>query len=148
MFDLAAINAWMTARHHPNPNPGTFALTAEPKPRNAQEVFGERRASLGDAIRSAISVTSTDAGAGGQRQRCALPGSRTWFRHRRGLPPLQTSHSSYPPGSIGDGYERALKLRADARHERPRASPGPESSIVATTGRAPGSTLSRSSGTA
>src|SRR5215475_10932001 len=71
-----------------------------------------------------------------------------WFRHRRGLPPLQTSHSSYPPGSIGDGYERALKLRADARHERPRASPGPESSIVATTGRAPGSTLSRSSGTA
>jgi hypothetical protein len=45
MFDLAAIDQWMTARH--NPNPGPYVLTAESKPRNAQEVFGERRASRG-----------------------------------------------------------------------------------------------------
>jgi hypothetical protein len=45
MFDLAAINQWMTARH--TPKPGSCPLTAEPKLRNAQEVFGERRASLG-----------------------------------------------------------------------------------------------------
>jgi hypothetical protein len=42
MFDLAAIDEWMTARHTPKPGPWT--LTAEPKPRNAQEVFGDRRA--------------------------------------------------------------------------------------------------------
>jgi hypothetical protein len=38
-----------------------------------------------------------------------------WDRLRQGLPPVERSHSSYPPGSIGDGYERAMKLRADAR---------------------------------
>ena len=38
MFDLAAIDQWMTARH------GPVALTAESKLRNAQEVLGERRA--------------------------------------------------------------------------------------------------------
>ena len=38
-----------------------------------------------------------------------------WDRLRQGLPPVETSHLSYPPGSIGDGYERAMKLRADAR---------------------------------
>ena len=42
MFDLAAIDQWMTARHH---NPA--ALTAESKLRNAQEVLGERRARHG-----------------------------------------------------------------------------------------------------
>jgi hypothetical protein len=45
MFDLAAIDQWMTARH--TPKPGPCPLTAEPKLRNAQEVFGEHRASLG-----------------------------------------------------------------------------------------------------
>jgi hypothetical protein len=45
MFDLAAIEEWMTGRHSPNPRPS--ALTAEPKPRNAQEVFGDRRARHG-----------------------------------------------------------------------------------------------------
>jgi hypothetical protein len=38
MFDLAAIDEWMTARH------GRVALTTESKLRNAQEVFGDRRA--------------------------------------------------------------------------------------------------------
>jgi hypothetical protein len=45
MFDLAAIDQWMTARH--DPNPGTYALTAESKLRNAQEVFGDSRARHG-----------------------------------------------------------------------------------------------------
>ena len=40
MFDLAAIDDWMTARH----NHEASALTAEPKLRNAQEVLGGRRA--------------------------------------------------------------------------------------------------------
>jgi len=38
-----------------------------------------------------------------------------WDRRRQGLPPLEASYSTYPPGSIGNGYERAMKLRADAR---------------------------------
>lgn len=41
MFDLAAIDQWMTDRH--NPNPGPCALTVESKLRNAQEVLGDRR---------------------------------------------------------------------------------------------------------
>jgi hypothetical protein len=45
MFDLAAIDQWMTARH--NPNPGSYALTAESKLRNAQEAFSDRRGRLG-----------------------------------------------------------------------------------------------------
>jgi hypothetical protein len=45
MFDLAAIDDWMTARH--NPNPGRCALTAELKPRDASEVFNKRRACHG-----------------------------------------------------------------------------------------------------
>jgi hypothetical protein len=50
MFDLAAIDQWMTSRH--DQKPGRCALTAEPKPRNAQEVLGDRRAWLGrDKIR-------------------------------------------------------------------------------------------------
>jgi hypothetical protein len=40
MFDLAAIDHWMTARH--DPHPGPYALTAESKLRNAQEVSGDR----------------------------------------------------------------------------------------------------------
>src|SRR5687768_1217557 len=42
-YDLRAVDAWMDARS------GLDAtdLTAQSKPRNAQEVFGERRASLG-----------------------------------------------------------------------------------------------------
>src|SRR5262249_51970388 len=39
MFDLAAIDEWMTARHGAA---GAY-LTAQPKIRNAQEVFGDRR---------------------------------------------------------------------------------------------------------
>jgi hypothetical protein len=39
MYDLDAIDQWMTARHGPQ----TCALTAAPQPRNAQEVFSERR---------------------------------------------------------------------------------------------------------
>src|SRR5262249_34826181 len=41
MFDLAAIDQWMTARH--NPSPGPYALTVESKLRNAQEAFSDRR---------------------------------------------------------------------------------------------------------
>jgi len=39
MFDLTAIDEWMTARH----NSAAIGLTTGPKPRNAQEVFGDRR---------------------------------------------------------------------------------------------------------
>jgi hypothetical protein len=39
MFDLTAIDEWMTARHSAR----ACALTAEPKPRDAKEVFGDRR---------------------------------------------------------------------------------------------------------
>ena len=39
MFDLTAIDDWMTARHYA----AAITLTTEPKPRNAQEVFCERR---------------------------------------------------------------------------------------------------------
>jgi hypothetical protein len=39
MYDLAAIDQWITGRHTPGPRP----LTAEPMLRNAQEVFGDRR---------------------------------------------------------------------------------------------------------
>ena len=39
MYDLAAIDEWMTARHGPQP----CALTAELKPRDAVEVFTRRR---------------------------------------------------------------------------------------------------------
>jgi len=39
MYDLAAIDEWMTARHGPQPR----ALTAELKPRDAAEVFTQRR---------------------------------------------------------------------------------------------------------
>jgi hypothetical protein len=39
MFDLAAIDEWMTARH----NAAAFGLTAVPTLRNAQEVFVDRR---------------------------------------------------------------------------------------------------------
>src|SRR5262245_19587124 len=38
MFDLTAIDEWMTARH----NAGTIGLTVELRPRNAMEVFGNR----------------------------------------------------------------------------------------------------------
>lgn len=39
MFDLTAIDEWMTARHNAAPT----GLTAALKPRNALEVFGDRR---------------------------------------------------------------------------------------------------------
>src|SRR5262245_52387070 len=42
MFDLEAIDQWMSARHCQAPG-----LTAEAKPRNAQEVFNERLATRG-----------------------------------------------------------------------------------------------------
>jgi hypothetical protein len=45
MFDLTAIDEWMSARH--NPSPGLCALTAELKPRDASEVFNKRRACHG-----------------------------------------------------------------------------------------------------
>jgi hypothetical protein len=38
MFDLVAIDEWMTARHA-----AATGLTAQPKARNAAEVFSERR---------------------------------------------------------------------------------------------------------
>jgi hypothetical protein len=44
MFDLTAMDEWMTARHS---NTATCALTVEAKPRNAAEVFDERRARHG-----------------------------------------------------------------------------------------------------
>jgi hypothetical protein len=37
-----------------------------------------------------------------------------WDRHRRGLPPL-APRRGYPSGSIGEGYERALRLREAER---------------------------------
>jgi len=40
MFDLAAIDQWMTARHYTAAS--TTGLTAESKLRNAQEIFGDR----------------------------------------------------------------------------------------------------------
>jgi hypothetical protein len=40
MFDLTAMDEWMTARHC---NTANCALTVQAKPRNAQEVFGDRR---------------------------------------------------------------------------------------------------------
>jgi hypothetical protein len=43
MFDLAAIDEWMSRRH----NLSAAGLTAEPKPRNAAEVYAERRARHG-----------------------------------------------------------------------------------------------------
>src|SRR5450631_2792594 len=43
MFDLAAIDQWMTARH----GPSASALTGGPMLGNAREVYGERRARLG-----------------------------------------------------------------------------------------------------
>jgi hypothetical protein len=39
MFDLAAIDQWMSARH----NAAAYGLTSAPRPRNAQEVFIDRR---------------------------------------------------------------------------------------------------------
>jgi hypothetical protein len=48
----------------------------------------------------------------------ALLLNREWDRYRRGLPPLEPQ-PKYPPGSIGDGYERAIKLQ-----EQERASKG------------------------
>jgi hypothetical protein len=44
----------------------------------------------------------------------ALALNRDWDRHRKGLPPLE-AQSAYPPGSIGDGYERAMRLREAER---------------------------------
>jgi hypothetical protein len=44
MFDLSAIDEWMTSRHNPMPTP---ELIAEARPRNAAEVFTERRACRG-----------------------------------------------------------------------------------------------------
>ena len=43
MYDLDAIDHWMTARH----GLARPALTAEPKPRDASEVFNTRRARNG-----------------------------------------------------------------------------------------------------
>jgi hypothetical protein len=40
-----------------------------------------------------------------------------WDRHRRGLPPL-APRSRYPARSIGEGYERAMKLREAERKAR------------------------------
>lgn len=37
-----------------------------------------------------------------------------WDRHRRGLPPL-VPQSRYPAGSLGDAYERAMRLREAER---------------------------------
>jgi hypothetical protein len=42
MFDLDAIDQWRADRHK-----SAMSLTAEPKPRNAAEVFNERRANYG-----------------------------------------------------------------------------------------------------
>jgi len=38
-----------------------------------------------------------------------------WDRYRLGLPPSSHQRSAYPPGSVGDGYIRAMKLREQER---------------------------------
>ena len=38
-----------------------------------------------------------------------------WDRYRRGLPPLSGGLHRYPPGSVGEGYHRALQLRKQER---------------------------------
>jgi hypothetical protein len=43
--------------------------------------------------------------------------NQQWDRHRRGLPPL-TPRLGYPPGSIGEGYHRAMQLREKERAEK------------------------------
>jgi hypothetical protein len=40
-----------------------------------------------------------------------------WDRHRRGLPP-EGSRLGYPPGSIGDGYHRAMAMREKERQAK------------------------------
>jgi hypothetical protein len=41
-----------------------------------------------------------------------------WDRHRRGLPPAGVEAHRYPPRSVGDGYERAMAIRAQERRNR------------------------------
>src|SRR5262245_6532311 len=48
-------------------------------------------------------------------KREALRLNADWDRHRRGLPPAAVEAHSYPKGSVGDGYLRAMALRAQER---------------------------------
>jgi hypothetical protein len=47
----------------------------------------------------------------------AIELNAAWDRHRRGLPP-SAPKPRYPRGSIGDGYERTMKLREAERRAR------------------------------
>jgi hypothetical protein len=47
----------------------------------------------------------------------ALELNAEWDRHRRGLPPL-TPRLGFPPGSIGDGYHRAMAMREKERERK------------------------------
>ncbi len=59
-----------------------------------------------------------------------------WDRHRCGLPAQAKQGHAFPPGSIGDGYHRAMRLRDQER--KAKGSSGPTSRKAQTTGRAPG----------
>jgi len=43
--------------------------------------------------------------------------NQDWDRHRKGLPPLQSS-GRYPAGSVGDGFERVMRLREAERRDK------------------------------
>jgi hypothetical protein len=44
--------------------------------------------------------------------------NESWDRVRRGLPEATTNHRVYPLGSVGDGYFRAMRLRAAERQAK------------------------------
>jgi hypothetical protein len=43
--------------------------------------------------------------------------NQDWDRYRKGLPPLQSS-GRYPAGTVGDGFERVMRLREAERREK------------------------------
>jgi hypothetical protein len=48
----------------------------------------------------------------------AIALNEDWDRHRRGLPALVVEERSYPQGSVGESYLRAMSLRAAERKAR------------------------------
>jgi hypothetical protein len=48
----------------------------------------------------------------------AIELNQGWDRHRQGLPPLHENKTGHPPGSLGDAFERVMRLRELERQKK------------------------------
>jgi hypothetical protein len=82
------------------------------RPRRAPRESGFRDVVLGPGL----VVDSAHVPAPDDVKRAVLL-NQDWDRYRKGLPTLQSS-GRYPAGSVGDGFERAIRLREAERREK------------------------------